>query len=297
MLVPADQLRHPLEGPLDRESIAYCIIVPEEKSLYLLYSWVNAADRAGYAFAIYRDGPEPAYFQRREDLPARGRDFDDWQVGDLHINAGNGFEHATATYRDEHCQLTLDYRSIHAPFDYAQNAGGCPRYQATNRYEQSGRMRGTLVRDGRRIDFDQPGHIDHSWGRRDWDAVHHYKWLAIAGDDRAANVMIALVEGETLYNGYVFVDGVLSPLVSATTRTTYDARWFQETLHVSAKDEAGRTTPIDFPQRFATARWDVSPTFNFTDVVMNGSLAGGPVHAYTQYAWPRTYLDRLLARR
>lgn len=296
MLDLRDRLRHEIVGPMARESIAYCIISPENGALYLLYSWVNAQDRAGYAFAIYEGGPAPSYFERRENLPANGQNFDDWKIGDLSVKVGPDFGYATASYSDASCSLELEFLSIHDAFDYAQNAAGCPTWQATNRYEQSGRIRGTLRRGDRTFSFDGPGHRDHSWGRRDWDALHHYKWLSIAGEDRAANIMIALVEGETIFNGYVFRDGVLSPIVSATTKTEYDKQWFQETLSVSALDEAGRTTPIDFPSRFAIARWDYSPTCNFTDAAMTGTLSGGPVQAYTQYVWNRQYLDRLLSR-
>ena len=103
------------------------------------------------------------------------------------------------------------FTGLHDAFDYASNQAGCPPYQATNRYEQGGHFRGTMNWRGRTIQIDGPGHRDHSWGRRDWDAIHHYKWLAVAGPDRASNLMIALVEGETIYNGYVFVDGKHRP--------------------------------------------------------------------------------------
>ncbi|MBC2637625.1 MULTISPECIES: hypothetical protein [unclassified Rhodococcus (in: high G+C Gram-positive bacteria)] len=295
MLEQMDRLRHDIAGDFARESLAYCAILPG-KGVYLLYTWVNGDDIAGYAFAIYGEGPEPTYFARREGIPAEGQNFDHWDIEDLSVRVGGDFSTATATYEDSEFSISIEFEAFHAPFDYDQNAGGCPRYQATNRYEQSGVIRGQLTRNGVTTVFDGPGHRDHSWGRRDWDAIHHYKWLSIVGADRAANIMVALVEGETIYNGYVFVDGVLSPIVSAEIATEYDDEYFQDAIVASVLDESGRTTQIDFPEQSARARWDISPTFNFTDTCMDGTLAGGAVSAYVQYTWPRSYLDHLLTR-
>ncbi|HKP08885.1 MAG TPA: hypothetical protein VJU58_16670 [Microbacterium sp.] len=296
MLTDADRLRHRLSGEFARESVAYCAIVPDERSVYLLYAWVDAADVAGYAFAIYRaDGPEPAYFARREGIPAAGQDFDDWHVGGLHVRVGEDFTRAEVTYADDEYRVELTFEAIHDAFDYGSNVTGCPPYQATNRYEQGGVIRGTLERNGMIVEFDGPGHRDHSWGRRDWSAIHHYKWLSIVGEDRAANIMVALVEGETLYNGYIFRDGLLSGIVRADIETGYSADRFQDAITVVALDEAGRSTTLEFPERFASARWDYSPTVNFTDTGMTGTLHGGVVHAYIQYVWPCAYLDRMLA--
>ncbi|WP_439031281.1 DUF7064 domain-containing protein [Gordonia terrae] len=295
MLELNDRLRHDISGGFARESLAYCAIVPGE-AIYLLYTWVSGEDVAGYAFAIYEDGPEPSLFVREEGIPARGQNFDDFRIGNLEVHVGDDFTTATAAYSGADVAISMEFEAFHEPFDYDSNIGGCPRYQATNRYEQSGLIRGELTRDGKTSAFEVPGHRDHSWGRRDWDAIHHYKWLSIVGADRAANIMVALVEGETIYNGYVFVDGQLSPVVSAKVDTKYDDDYFQQAIVAEVVDEAGRTTAIEFPDHYATARWDISPTFNFTDTGMSGTLAGGPVSAYIQYTWPRAYLDHLLTR-
>ncbi len=295
MLELKDRLRHDISGGFARESLAYCVIVPGT-GIYLLYTWVNAEGIAGYAFAIYGDGPEPDYFARQEKIPSEGRDFDNWDIGGLSVRVGENFDKATASYTDDHISIDIEFDAIHEPFDYASNEAGCPPYQATNRYEQSAVIRGKMTRDGVTTTFDGPGHRDHSWGRRDWDAIHHYKWLSIVGADRAANIMVALVEGETIYNGYVFVDDKVSPVVSADVKTEYDDLFFQKSITADVLDELGRTTHIEFPSYYATARWDYSPTFNFTDTGMDGTLAGGPVSAYIQYTWPRVYLNHILTR-
>lgn len=294
MLEITDRLRHAIGGNFARESIPYCILLPEEGLLALVYSWVDGQDRGGYAVSVFDEGPEPAHMRRVDGIAAQGMDFDAWDLGGVHVAVGPDFGSAHVRYEDDECSIDVEFTGLHDAFDYGSNRAGCPPYQATNRYEQGGRFRGTMRWRGRTIDIDGPGHRDHSWGRRDWDAIHHYKWLAVAGEDRAANLMVALVEGETIYNGYVFVDGVLSPIVSATVDTTYGEGVFQEQLTAVMQDEAGRTTTMDFPERFASARWPVSPTMTFTDGCFKGTLEGGPVSAYIQYAWPKAYLDHML---
>jgi hypothetical protein len=296
MLQIPDRLRHGIGGNFARESIPYCILLPHERMLVLIYSWVDGQDQGGYAVAIFEDGPEPAYLQRVDGIPAHGMDFNSWDLGGVHVAVGPDFGSAHVRYNDESCSVDVEFKALHNAFDYASNQAGCPPYQATNRYEQGGWFRGTMRWRGRTIDIDGPGHRDHSWGRRDWDAIHHYKWLAVAGEDRAANLMVALVEGETIYNGYVFVDGTLSPIVTATVETKYGDGFVQNQLTALMRDETGRSTTMDFPSRFASARWDVSPTFTFTDGCFTGTLEGGPVSAYIQYAWPKAYLGHLLNR-
>lgn len=296
MLDLKDRLRHDISGPFARESIAYCAIVPEENLMALIYSWVDGQDKAGYAVAVFEDGPAPALLKHAEGLPAAGLNFDTWDVGDLNVAVGSDLDTATARYSDDDIALDIEFRGIHEAFDYDRNEGGCPAYQATNRYEQGGMITGTLRWKGRTIALDGPGHMDHSWGRRDWDAIHHYKWLSVVGRDRSANVMVALVEGEVLYNGYMYRDGMLAGVVSAEVDTTYDERFLQERLTATVRDDAGRTTVIDFPDRFATASWDVSSTFTFRDGCFTGTLDGGPIQAYVQYAWPISYLDYIVNR-
>ena len=296
MLELTDRLRHDIGGNFARESIPYCILLPEEGLLVLVYAWVNGADLGGYAVSVFDTGPAPAYFQRVDGVPAEGQNFEHFHVGGVQVEVGPDFGSAHVRYEDDELGVDVEFTAIHDAFDYASNRSGCPPYQATNRYEQGGHFKGSIRWRGRTIQVDGPGHRDHSWGRRDWDAIQHYKWLAVAGEDRAANLMVAQVEGETIYNGYVFVDGQLSPIVSATVDTTYGTGWFQEHLTAVMLDEAGRSTTMQFPHRFASARWDVSPTFTFTDGCFTGTLAGGPVSAYIQYAWPKAYLKHLLTR-
>ncbi len=295
-LQPSDHLRHHLSGAFARESVAYCLILPEHGLMGHWYTWVNDKDEAGFAFVLHGEGPEPVFFSSETGLPAEGQNFDDWHLGRVNLKVGEPLMTARADFSSEELSVEFEFQGIHPAFDYGSNQEGTPSYLAQNRYEQGGRIVGQLRWGDRVLDFDGPGHRDHSWGTRDWDAIHHYKWIAAAGDKCSANVMLTLAEGEVDTNGYVFRDGVQSPIVKASIATVYGEGFVHDELTVICEDESGRTTTLELPHRHTLARWDVIPTFNFTDTCFTGSMEGEPVQAYVEYTWPRAYLDHLLAR-
>ncbi|WP_232868370.1 DUF7064 domain-containing protein [Pseudonocardia kujensis] len=295
MLTDRDRLRHTISGPHARESVAYCLILPEHGILGHWYTWVNEHDVAGRALVLHKEGPEPVLFKHVDGLPAGGQNFDDWTLDGIRLTVGDDLQRASAAFHDDEVDLEFTFEAYHPAFDYAQNAEGCPTYLAANRYEQSGRIHGTLAWNGERIEFDGPGHRDQSWGTRDWDAIHHYKWLAVAGEDISCNLMVTMAHGELDTNGYVYRDGQQSPVTSAQVTTGWGEDWVQDKVQVTVHDDAGRTTDIDM-SRYSLARWDVSPTFNFTDTGFTGTMAGAPVRAYVEYTWPRVYLDHLLEK-
>jgi hypothetical protein len=293
MLTARDRLRHAISGPHARESVAYCLMLPEHGILGHWYTWVNDRNEAGRALVLHKQGPAPALFKHVDGLAAGEQDFDDWKLDGIQLTVSDSLDVASAAYQDDDVSLQFTFEAYHPAFDYAENARGCPSYLADNRYEQSGRIHGSLTWAGERIVFDGPGHRDHSWGTRDWDAIHHYKWLAVAGEDISCNLMVTMAHGELDTNGYVYRDGLLSPVVSAEISTVWGDDWVQDRVSVLALDESGRTTDIEMG-RYSLARWDVSPSFNFTDTGFTGSMAGVPVRAYVEYTWPRVYLDHLL---
>lgn len=293
MLTARDRLRHSIAGPHARESVAYCLMWPEHGILGHWYTWVNENDVAGRALVLHTEGPEPALFKHVDGLPANGQDFDDWTLDGIRLTVSDTLDLATAAFHDDEVDLEFTFEALHPAFDYAENAEGCPSYLADNRYEQTGRIYGTLTWGDRRLEFDGPGHRDHSWGTRDWDAIHHYKWLAVSGESVACNLMVTMAYGELDTNGYVFRDGLISPVTTASIDTGWGADWVQDKVRIAVQDEAGRETEIDMA-RYSLARWDVSPTFNFTDTGFAGTMAGEPVRAYVEYTWPRSYLDHLL---
>ncbi|SNT12406.1 DUF7064 domain-containing protein [Rhodococcoides kyotonense] len=291
-----DHLRHTIEGPFARESVAYCLIMPEHGLMGHWYTWVNERDEGGRAFVLHGTGPDPVFFDHKDGIAVGGQNFDHWDLDGAGLRVGEPLMGAKASFESTDLSVQFEFEGFHPAFDYDSNTTGTPSYLARNRYEQSGRISGRLTWNGTVYDFDGPGHRDQSWGTRDWDAIHHYKWIAASGNGVSANVMWTMAEGELDVNGYVFSGGVQSPIVDASARTKYGDDFVQDVVEFELTDEAGRTTSLDLDRRHTLARWDVSPTFNFTDTMFTGTLGGEYVQAYVEYTWPRSYLDHLLAR-
>ncbi|MBD0860338.1 hypothetical protein IA539_03825 [Gordonia sp. zg691] len=295
-LRPNDHLRHQISGPFARESVAYCLILPEHGLMGHWYTWVRADGRGGRAFVLHSDGPDPVFFDHRDGLDIGAQDFDQWELDGATLAVGESLHTASAGFRSDSLSIEFTFESIHTAFDYGSNAAGTPSYLAENRYEQTGRIAGRMTWRGKTYEFDGPGHRDHSWGTRDWDAIHHYKWIAASGADCSTNVMWTMAEGEVDINGYVYLDGLQSPIVDAIISTEYGDAYVQDVVRAELIDESGRRTVLDLDRRHTLARWDVSPTFNFSDTMFTGTLGGREVRAYVEYTWPRYYLDHLLAR-
>ena len=129
------------------------------------------------------------------------------------------------------------------PFLYGSHGDGCPPRVATDRFEQCGLIRGTLTVDGRAVPFDTTGHRDHSWGVRDYGAMMHWNWVsAQAGPELAIHANHNWYQGKQFTNGYVFRDGLLSPITSLKIDAAYDERLLAREVDFTLEDEAGRTT-------------------------------------------------------
>lgn len=293
-LQPQDHLRHQLGGEFARESVAYCLLFPEHKLMGHWYTWVNDSDEAGFAFVLHGEGPDPEFFAHETGFDAKGMDFSDWAIGDVTLAVGEPLMGAQASYQGDDLSIDFTFQGMHDAFDYGSNATGTPDYLAQNRYEQGGRIAGTMRWGGKEYAFDGPGHRDHSWGTRDWDAIHHYKWIAAAGEQVSVNLMWTLALGEVDVNGYIFRDGLLSPATSMEITTQYGTDLVHDVVTAHVIDEAGRTTEVVLDERHTLARWDVIPSFNFTDALFTGHIAGEPARAYVEYTWPRAYLDHVI---
>ena len=258
-LTDADDRRHQLSDlPIDRESLIFLLFLPEEDLGVIAYTWVNGQHQAASMGLVFgRDDERFAQFHVDGVRVDPAADFDDWTVGPLTVRHGE--PHTTAHVSFEHEGVTLDYsfEAITPAFSYHDNAGGCPAWLATNRLEQSGKVRGRLTIGDRVIDFDTTGHRDHSWGTRDWTAIHHYKWVNIqAGSDIAINFMHGMAVDQLYELGYVDRDGAQSPITSISTSIDRDPEFFSYTsANFSLVDELGRTTEITGGPRTAHVVW------------------------------------------
>jgi hypothetical protein len=297
MLEPKDDLRHQLRpGPHARESLFYNVLLPDEGLMVFVYTWVDAADRAGHLFAVVGDNNERLVFSAVDGVDVGGRDFDDWAVRGLWLRHTDLLRTAEFGVDIEGASLRATFTGTHEAFDYAQNADGCPAFIADNRFEQSARVTGELVLDGRTIPFDTTGHRDHSWGTRDWDTIQDWKWIsAQAGDGVSLNVMQLHARGETTRHGYVFRDRVLEPVVDVRTRAEYDDNWWQTALHLTVTDAGGRQTELT-ARRYALLRFDAGERLTLHEAGCRGTIDGRAAVVHFEAGWDRAYAQAQAGR-
>jgi hypothetical protein len=74
--------------------------------------------------------------------------------------------------------------------------------------EQAGCWSGTVSVGGRSMAFDGDGGRDHSWGRRDWNALDHSRLFTVRfGDDLALHALALSVHGRRVEGGFLWRDG------------------------------------------------------------------------------------------
>ncbi|MBY4573358.1 hypothetical protein ACN94_07145 [Gordonia paraffinivorans] len=232
--------------------------MPDEDIGVIAYSWVDGESRAGSMGLVFgRDNERFTQFHAEGVEMPWDADFDDWTVGPLRIRHGAPHQSAHVAFDHEGVSLDYHFEATTPAFTYHDNAGGCPDWLADNRLEQSGRVRGTITIGERVVPFDTTGHRDHSWGRRDWTAIHQYRWVNVqAGDDIAINFLEGAALDQHVQLGYVDRDGVQSPVVSVSVDMQRDAEHFSYTsAHFVLIDDLGRRTEITADRRDALAVW------------------------------------------
>jgi hypothetical protein len=258
-LTGADDRRHQLaDSALERESLIFVFFLPEEPVGVIAYTWVNGEHEAGCMGLVFgADNGRIAQFHSEGIKIGPEADFDDWTVGPMSLRHGDPHRVASVSFEHDGVALDFDFEATTPAFSYHDNPGGCPKWLADNRLEQSGLVRGTLRMDGRLIEFDTTGHRDHSWGNRDWTAIHQYRWVNVqVGSDVAINFMHGSANDQQHELGYVDIDGAQAAIASVEVALDRDLEHFSYTggsftLH----DVLGRTTRIDVEDRTALAVW------------------------------------------
>ncbi|MEV0110063.1 hypothetical protein AB0H42_27515 [Nocardia sp. NPDC050799] len=294
-LTPADDRRHRLAGsPLDRESLIFLTFLPEEDLGVIAYTWVNGAHEAGAMGLVFgRDNERHGQFHVEGQPVSPDADFDDWTVGPMTVRHGEPHRDAHVTF--ESGGIALDYRfeATTPAFTYHDNRGGCPAWLADNRLEQSGLVRGTLTIGDRVVPFDTTGHRDHSWGRRDWTAIHQYRWVNVqSGPDIAINFMHGSALDQNLVLGYVDRDGEQSPVVSVSVDISRDREHFSYTAaRFVLVDELGRRTEITADGRSALAVWPAGGLESH-DAGGPCTVAGRPGLIHIEEGWHPEFVNR-----
>jgi hypothetical protein len=286
--------RHRLRRePLARESLAYMFQLPDEELAGYLYTWVNGESIAGSALFLYG----PAVGEKPIEVLVNGvempldQEFDDWQVGGLHVSHGNGTETADLTFASDVANVEYHFEATSPAYLYSCHPQGSPSFIADDRHEQAGRISGVLRFNDNEIRFDGMGHRDHSWGTRHWGIAQHWKWFeSQAGPDLAVHFMELHALGNRLLRGYVYRDEQVAEVTGLEVSFEHDEDLFHHSFDALVEDELGRATTV---RGTVFARYVMTPH----PQAMNneGSVAleieGVPGVGHLEMQWQKPYLE------
>lgn len=296
VLDPIHDGRHQLRDlPLERESIPYVISLPEHGIATFVYTWVTKDNVAGCAFLAYGPGigPQPIMEMVGGVDVGTQKNFDDWQVGPLHLQQDLKLSRAKLTARGKRVELDASFEAAHPAYAYGFHRDGCPDWAATNRLEQAGRIQGTLKIDGKAYAIDTTCARDHSWGTRNWDTPQHWKWLhAQAGPDTCVHFWKIEARGRTELRGYVFRDGVMAEMDAVDVDWQNDAQYRHTHIDATLRDSAGRSTRVR-GEYFAHFPMPPVPTCTLMEGAMRCEIDGKPGVGWTEVMWPTAYLEFL----
>ena len=297
-IVASDDLRHRVAaGVKTRDSLFWNLILPHEQIAVQLYIWIDGRGVAGRQVAVY--GPDRA---DNVVLNAYGvelgdeSELDDWECAGFALRQPEPLRTAEITFAGEGgIELYYRFTARHRPFSYRENPPGCPPWMAINRFEQSGRASGSLRVNDRTVAFDDVwAHRDHSWGRRNWNWVHHWKWL-VAGVPSGVelNAMFHIARGEAGVNGHILRDGEPVPIVAARHTATYDEDMSQRTLEAELTDASGQVTHLEM-ERYAIFHLPFGSDSLLSEAACRVRIDGEEGQGQFETLWPKAYIDRLV---
>lgn len=291
--------RHRLDkGPLARESVPYLVNLPDAGIGFFTYTWVNGDSAAGAILVIFGPGvgPEPIQVLLPDRPVPTDMDFSDWRIEQFSMRHDLEFHRADIRWQSPRALVEFSFEAFHPPYAYGAHKDGCPPYAAINRIEQSGRVKGRLLLDGREIAFDTTGHRDHSWGTRDWRAMQHYKWFqGQAGADTSVHFWQLQALGRTELRGYVFKDGLLAEVTDLAIDWQGDADFRHTHYQARLRDEAGRTTLLE-AEVFAHYPLVPDPALVLVEGAGRARIDGQQGVGWMEVAWPTDYLAHIKAQ-
>lgn len=296
-LDPVNDGRHQLRDlPLERESVPYTFLAPDEGLAAFCYTWVNKDHVAGSAFVVFGPGVGEPIAERVDGIKVSpDMNFDDWKVGSVHLKHDLQFQKSEMHLKGEGASIHAHFEAFHPPYAYGFHPDGCPDYAATNRIEQAGKVKGHFRIGDREIPFESFGARDHSWGTRDWHTPQHWKWVHVqAGPDLCVHFWEFQARSITELRGYVLRDGKMAEIDGVDVDFTRDEQWNQRDLHFKAHDTLGRTTEVK-GRHYAHYPLIPDPKTVLNEGAMTCDIEGRAGMGWSEFMWPAEYLQHLRA--
>jgi len=111
---------------------------------------------------------------------------------------------------DDDCRVELEVEDFYPRTDFfPKDAGSLHEEFASNHFESSGRITGTVELGGRSYEVDGLCHRDRSWGLRRWDTLLNHRWIpgTVGPELSFGSIAWHAVDGTIRQYGYVVRDG------------------------------------------------------------------------------------------
>lgn len=284
--------RHKLRTEADcREAAAFMFALPESGIAGFLYPWVDNRGMAGSAVCLFGPALSTPIKERFEEIAIPDEmTFRDWDVRGLKMTLGAPHRSIDLNFTGTRVQIDCHYEAIHPPYAFSSHKDGCPAYYADDRTEQHGRLSGTLTVDGKSYSLNTFMQRDHSWGTRIWGLNQHYKWFHATTGESAVHFFEMQSFGRTLLRGYVFKQGRMAEIRTATSQYVFDDNMHHESIDVVATDSAGRITIIN-SKVFAKFQYDVNPMIVLNEGATTVEIDGVAGTGWCEFCWNQDYYD------
>jgi len=247
MLSPADDLRHrpAAPGARARDSLFWQLALPERRLALQCYLFVSGTGSCGWHLAVWGDGGKRLAFETGFERLSDEAELDDVAVDGLRVRQPEPLRSAQIALDRPALGVDLAFTGGHDAFSYRDNPDGLPRWFAVDRFEQSGRLRGSIRLGDERIAIDHPAHRDHSWGVRDWSAPRDWIWfVAYAPNGSAVQCWSWRTAEGAGAAGYVLRAGRPVPIARVDARPHLDSAGAPAALEATVYDVEGVATEV-----------------------------------------------------
>ncbi|MDQ1541678.1 MAG: hypothetical protein QOH29_2404, partial [Actinomycetota bacterium] len=149
-LRPTDDLRHrPVAGERTRDSLFWQLTMPEEQLSVQVYLYLTGRGTAGYNVCVWGPDERPLAMHQHRGKIADHTDLDEFAFEGLTLTQPQLRKSCLMTYDRDGVGIEFAFNGIHEAFSYHSNPDGLPSWFATNRIEQTGRVRGGIEVAGR----------------------------------------------------------------------------------------------------------------------------------------------------
>ncbi len=294
-LTAADDRRHPAEHP--RDSLFWQVTLPDERIAAQLYLPIGRR-LAGWNLAVWGEGVGDPVVDLGSAEPDADADLDDLlldggDAGQVRVRHKEPLRSVTISAHTPRIALEAEFTSRHRAVSYREGPQPIPAWFALDRFEQTGRLVGTLRIAGHELRLDAAAHRDHSWGRRDWRMPQHWTWFVAYAGDRSVNGWIWIAAGAWGFAGYVADGDRVVPVERIEHRLRFGAGYDQEGLDAIVIDVEGRRTRVEL-ESFGILRLpDPRSGSEVREAACHARIDGATGAGQLECEWPIDYLRHL----